>query len=340
MECLYRQGVAASLAIAALFCLQTVSRADEPTSASALESAASSALESASSLETEASGNKITTVRKVVLEPSGSGDRSPTDGAAQPELGIHSLQSVVDMAARRLVGIDERINDYTCMLIKRERINGKLTERHYIQAKVRRRQTAGEHSKTPFSVYLKFLKPSSVAGREVLYVEDQREGDMLVRRGGPRMANITVELNPTGTWAMQDNLHPITSFGFLNLIRALLDNMREDLSYDDVDVKQYRDAHVGDRLCEHIQVSHEKRQPYFDYHIAHIYIDTQMQVPVCFMSYDWPKHEGGRPELKEEYIFTNIVLNPGLSDSDFDATNPDYKFETLASDDVIAKVKQ
>lgn len=271
-------------------------------------------------------------------------EAQPVTAAASEKLTsasrtAHPLDRVIEIATQGLSQTDNEIQEYSCLLIKRERVDGELTARQYMQAKVRHHRFADGKLVTPMSVYLKFLKPSELAGREVLYVEGQRDGNVLARRGGPRLANITVELNPKGHWAMQGNLHPITEFGFRNLIYRLIENMRGDLASDDVDVKFFDNARLGDRQCEHIQVTHAKQDSMFDYHIARIFIDKELQVPIYFASYDWPETEGGEPLLKEEYMFANVELNPGFDEMDFSADNPEYAFEPIASRETLAQVK-
>jgi hypothetical protein len=51
-----------------------------------------------------------------------------------------------------------------------------------------------------------------------------------------------------------------------------------------------------------------------------------MGLPIRFEAYDWPKHKGAEPELAEEYTYSNLKLNVGLSDRDFDVANGAYSF--------------
>ena len=277
---------------------------------------------------------------KTSIEPSSSRKAAISDDS-------HPLLRVIELATQGLQRADQQIDDYSCIMIKRERIDGKLTPRQYMEAKVRHRKVKDGKPVTPLSIYLKFLKPSSVQGREVLYVEGERKGDLIARRGGSRYPNLTVELKPRGHYAMRDNRHPITDFGFRTLVAQLIANMRQDLQTDGIDVKFYDNAKLGDRECQHIQVTKSKRKPtksdadnhkpqqtkYFEYHVARMFIDKEMLVPVYFASYGWPDEQGGDPPLNEEYIFTKISLNPGFSDSDFDASNPSYGFDVPSSHD-------
>jgi hypothetical protein len=75
-----------------------------------------------------------------------------------------------------------------------------------------------------------------------------------------------------------------------------------------------------------VEVTHPVRRPYFRYHIARIFIDDELQLPIRFASYDWPDEARGAPRLMEEYTYLNLKLNVGLTDWDFDYRNEDYAF--------------
>ena len=74
-------------------------------------------------------------------------------GVAQAATGAHPLQPALDLAQQGLAKINANIRDYSCTIVKRERIDGKLGEHEYMFAKIRSQ---------PFSVYLYFLGPDSV----------------------------------------------------------------------------------------------------------------------------------------------------------------------------------
>ena len=67
------------------------------------------------------------------------------------------------------VGNIQKIQDYSATLAKRERIGGKLLDYEYMFIKLRQK---------PFSVYMHFLGPPSLKGREVIYVQGQNNGNM------------------------------------------------------------------------------------------------------------------------------------------------------------------
>ena len=85
-------------------------------------------------------------------------------------------------------------------------------------------------------------------------------------------------------------------------------------------------AKINDRRCTLLQVKHPHPRDYFDFHIAQIFIDEELNVPIRYAAYSWPTRPNGAPELIEAYTYLNLKLNVGLTDRDFDHTNPDYSF--------------
>ncbi|HHK41434.1 MAG TPA: DUF1571 domain-containing protein, partial [Planctomycetaceae bacterium] len=79
----------------------------------------------------------------------------------------HPLDPAIEMAERGLARIEKEIRDYTATLVKRERIGSKLGDYQYMFIKVRHEQKKGDRVVVPFSVYLRFLKPPELRGREV-----------------------------------------------------------------------------------------------------------------------------------------------------------------------------
>jgi hypothetical protein len=171
-----------------------------------------------------------------------------------------------------------------------------------------------------------FTKPAAVEGREVLYVEGAHGGRMFVKRGGQRMSQLSAFVNPTSASAMRENRYPITEIGFRNLATRLLENIENDFDYQECEVKFFENAKVGDRVCTRIEVVHPRPRDHFTYHKAMVFVDDERHLPIGFASFDWPNEPGGPPVLLEEYIFTDVKLNVGLGDDDFDRENPSYGF--------------
>ncbi|NIP84329.1 MAG: DUF1571 domain-containing protein, partial [Planctomycetales bacterium] len=240
------------------------------------------------------------------------------DPAPRHTEGDHPLMPVLEYARQGLDRIDREIHDYTCTLIKRERVDGELLEREYLFAKVRHQ---------PFSVYLYFLAPHGKKGQEVIYVDGMYNNKLCAHAGsGPQALIGKVFLPPDGMLAMRDNRYPITFFGFRTLIQRLIEVGEHDLQFGECEVVQFANAKINGRPCSCIQVKHPHPRDEFRYHLARIFIDEEMQVPVRLTAYEWPEKAGGPPKLVEEYTYVNVKLNQELTDMDFDYRNEDYRF--------------
>lgn len=238
------------------------------------------------------------------------------------------LKTVIQEAERRHRSFTDQVADYTCTLVKRERINGHLLGYEHAEVKVRHRQVRNGRIVVPFSVYVKFLAPADLQGREVIYVEGQNDGKLIARRGGRRFAYVTTAVDPLSEVAMERNRYPITHMGIKNLIEELLvvgqeelHNPPEELLYRQVD-----GVKIDGRVCRMLEFTHPVRRDSYRYHIARIFVDNELDLPIRHAAYDWPDEEGGKPKLLEEYTYLNLKLNVDLTDWDFDHRNEEYQF--------------
>lgn len=249
--------------------------------------------------------------------------------AHNPEAaGAHPLDASAEIATRALGIIRNDISDYTCTMVKRERIKGTLRDHEYMFAKIRNGKVQNGQVTQKFSVYLYFLKPDGVKGREVLYIDGDNNGKFIVKEGGLKGKVLpSVWLKPDSALAMADNLHPITEIGLENLVVKLLERAeREKKLGGEVEVQFMKDAKINGRVCTLLQVKHPVKRPHFDFFLAQIFIDDELQIPIRYASYGWPEKEGAQPGVLEEYTYLNLKLNVGLVDGDFDHNNPNYKF--------------
>ncbi len=254
------------------------------------------------------------------LVPHGGGSESNAgaEEAAEATNGQHPLEPALELAQRGLSQLRAKVKDYSCTVVKRERIDGKLGEHQYLFAKVRHE---------PFSVYLYFLAPDDVKGQEVIYVEGRNDGNMLAHAGsGVRAMVGTVSLKPDGALAMQGNRYAITEIGVENLAKRLVEVAEHDKQFGECDVNFFPNAKVNGRICTCVQVVHPVPRRNFRFHLARVFIDDELLIPIRYEAYDWPHEEGGQPVLMEEYTYMNVQANNGFTDADFDPKNAAYKF--------------
>jgi hypothetical protein len=210
----------------------------------------------------------------------------------------------------------QSVSDYTCLFYKRERINRRMTPLFMMAMKERTK---------PKSIYFKFEDP--YRGREAIYVEGRNQGRILAHDVGiTKFLAGTMELDPSSSRAMEDNRHPISEAGIGALIDTVTRRWVTELSPDESVVLFDPEMMVGDRRCLMVESIHPRRQPHFFFHKVRLFIDSEFNLPIRFEAYDWPKHEGAPTELVEEYSYTNLKLNVGLGDQDFDTANRQYSF--------------
>ncbi len=246
----------------------------------------------------------------------------------------HPMDPALALAHDGLRNLRANVRDYKCVMVKRERIGDTLHDYEYMFAKIRNEQVENGQVVTPFSVYLYFLKPEDMKGREVIFVRGQNGGKMIAheRRDSFKGKFGSVWLRPDGSMAMQGNRYPITEIGLETLVIRLIEKGtldKQNGAPEECLVEFRKGAKINGRQCTMLEVKHPQPRPYYDFYVARIFIDDELNVPVRYAAYTWPATPGSEPgtdELIEEYTYLKLELNVGLTDKDFDPANPDYKF--------------
>jgi hypothetical protein len=221
--------------------------------------------------------------------------------------GTHPLDPELAKARQRLETMRREIRDYSCTFTKRERVNGKLLDHEQMFMKVRHQ---------PFSVYMYFLAPEGVKGQQVVFVQGSNNGKLIAQPVGLKGKFGPYSLDPNGAIAMQGQRYPITNVGFVRLTEQLLEEGMRDRRFGECTLKYYKGAKVEDRVCTVTEVTHPQR-PHFEYYMARIFVDDELNIPIRFESYLWPTQQGGKPLMLEEYTYTRLKLNNGFTDNDF-----------------------
>lgn len=250
------------------------------------------------------------TTSRLTLKPDLS-SKTPTAPAAAEEPVARAIRMITECQTKF-----QSVSDYTCIFYKRERINGQLTPQFVMSMKERVR---------PKSIYFKFEEP--YRGREAIFVQNRNNGRILAHDVGlTKLLAGTLELEPTCARAMEYNRHPISEAGIGALIETVARRWVSELSPEESVVQFDTEMIIGDRPCMMIESIHPVRQPQFLFHKVRLFIDSELKLPVRFEAYDWPREKGAQAELMEEYSYTNVRLNVGLGDVDFDAANRQYSF--------------
>jgi hypothetical protein len=233
----------------------------------------------------------------------------------------HPLAWTLKYASSNSDYIHQNVHDYSCRLIKRERIDGKLQSPQFARVKVRCEQKQDGEVVKPMAVFIQFLAPAKIKDRRILYIDGQNNGEMLVRKGGISMKYLKLRLKPGSTQALRESKYPITEIGFDKIFDRLIQLAKDDMASDptaaNTQVSHFRDAKVNDRVCSHLRVVHPAQGKGIMFHEANLFVDNELKVPIRLVVHGWPESEGGEKPLIEEYSYVDLKMNVGLKDADF-----------------------
>ena len=202
----------------------------------------------------------------------------------------------------------EKVADYTCTLVKKERINGEMTPDNIIAMSVRNE---------PFSVNLHWMEPRSIAGQEACYVVGRNDGKMRVKSAGLLGAVGFISIDPTDPRAQKTSRHAITEAGIGNLIQRFTGHweVERKLNVTQVKIGEYEYAK---RRCVRVETVHTSNpdNQFLCYRTV-LYFDKESHLPIRVELYDWPTGDGDKGALIEVVNYTKLQLNVGLSDDLF-----------------------
>jgi outer membrane lipoprotein-sorting protein len=202
-----------------------------------------------------------------------------------------------------------RINDYTAVFGKQERVDGKLLPEETIVLKFQK----------PLKVYMKWIG-DPFKGTEALYVDGSNGNKLLVHRGG-LLGILTLSLDPRGSLAMKGNRHPITEVGFGFLIDGLQRNVRTALRQGELEVIRVAEETFHGRTATVVEAKFTPRagRTYYASRMV-CHFDTELMLPIGASFYD------ERDVLFERYAYSDVKLNVGLTPLDFSRENKAYRF--------------
>jgi hypothetical protein len=182
----------------------------------------------------------------------------------------------------------------------------------------------------PFGVYLKFVDQN--AGREVLYAGPHYQGKMMAHEAPGTLSSIvgTVSLEPTSARAMAEGRHPITEIGMAKMMESLMRQWEGEMKFNDPEdpkVYYYPNAKLAGQIeCQAAITRHENPKRQFRFYETRVFFDKKSNFPIRLEQYGFPDSAHPEGYLVEQYIYTNIKTNVGLTDADFDVHNRNYRF--------------
>ena len=204
----------------------------------------------------------------------------------------------------------QNVNDYTATFTREEILRGKQRPREVIALKFRK----------PMQVYMKWLSESG-KDREAIFFKGRDNDRVLVHEPGWLFGSFTAVIPTDGSDIMGRSRHPFDEIGIGRMIDLLITSFEKANAAGDlllVDRGTVQETGRTLRMVEGI-LPRSPEKKYYCYR-AVVTIDEGWKLPVAVKVYDWDDR------LVEHYRYSDIHINPGLSDLDFDPKNPGYDF--------------
>ncbi len=255
---------------------------------------------------TKAPATPATRVAVATTAPASTA--APLDFMRQGE--EHPLLPVIRGLKTSQEVLDKQVRDYSCTFFKQECIDGELGPQQQIYLKIMHQ---------PFSVYMYFKQP--FAGREVVYVQGQNDNKLVALDAGVKRFLGKMTLDPNGALAMKGQRHPITSVGIRNLTAKLIKVYEGETKYGECEVTTNADTKINGRPTTMVQIIHPQPRQNFRSHVARLFFDNELKIPIHYDTYLWPEQAGGKPPLEESYTYQNLKINNNFTALQFDPNN-------------------
>ena len=276
-----------------------------------------------------------------------AGTAQAQDLVEAPASQTARIEALLEQSANAMAAV----YDYRGTLVKRELFGDELVE-----------QTIKFKFSRPFKVYVKYIEPH--AGREGIYVRGVNRDRLRAHKGS--IPDVAVSLSPLGRVAMEDNHHPITSFGLERMLEVGTRNIRKAIHRGDATLSLSDGGVVSGEPTWRIYVESRPGGHYVRarraedlwelatrvgqdmYVILHHNDEIDSPTDVSegqrvFVPHYYArrgeyfigkrtlmmlkaKSWDYRGNLYESYEYSVLELNPGLSERDFDHRNKDYDF--------------
>ena len=201
------------------------------------------------------------------------------------------------------------IHDYKCVFVARENLHGKQGEDQIIHMKFRQQ---------PFSVYMNWARPTSMAGQEVAYVQGKNADKLRVRSVGLLKVTGFMSIDVDDKRTLEHSRHTIREAGIGNLIDRTAQNWQFDRQSGKA-ITKISEYMFDNHPCYKVETIHTAKLPQFYSYKGVIYLEKTSKYPIRNENYSWPV-PGGNPagDLMESFSYTQIDFNKGLKDADFD----------------------
>ncbi len=198
-----------------------------------------------------------------------------------------------------------RVNDYSCILHRKDVVNGTLKEHSDVLFQY----------KKPSRFYMKWLKYKL----EAIYAEGKYDNKMVIH-GGLLFKFLSIAVDPEK--ARKYSRHTLPEADIGHILELIETNYRKAEADKDASMVFEQDEMLDQRTTWLFKAVFPADRDYYG-HIIHINIDKELHLPIKI------KVQGWKDELLEEYYYEDLKVNVGLTEEDFDVNNKKYKFKTV-----------
>ena len=242
----------------------------------------------------------------VAQPPKSEPVKSAPAAVEHPKVGGESLVTVLGEAQTAL----GKLRTYSCTFTRQEMVKGKIGPEQVAEMKVRPQ---------PLGVYVKFARPTEVAGMEVAYSAARKTTKLRYRPAGAAGAKGFHSIDTDDEKFLAANRHQVTEWTMAAIIdRISAATAREKTLNNPVEVYTGEFQFAGKTVTRYEVLT---RRPHaFRYaHRMLIYVDKDTKMMVRFEAYDQPKSGASVGDLLEAYSFTDVKPDSTVGESTFDS---------------------
>jgi outer membrane lipoprotein-sorting protein len=202
------------------------------------------------------------------------------------------------------------VTDYTAIFIRREVLRGKERPEETIALKFRE----------PLQVHMRWLSESG-KDRQAIFVKGRDNDKVFVHEPGWVSGHFTVLLPPNGPTIMERSRHPFDEIGIGRIIDLIISTFEKANQAGELEMRDLGNTREDGRTVRVIEgiLPKDTAKKYYCYR-AIVTIDEELKLPVGVKVFDWTDKQ------VEHYRYSNLKINPGLTDLDFSVGNPAYEF--------------
>jgi hypothetical protein len=202
-----------------------------------------------------------------------------------------------------------KLRDYTCHLVRTERVRGKLQAEQTAELRV---------CVQPACVNVRVVAPKAVAGQETSYVASKSTSKVRFKAAGVDGVRGFVTLAKDDPKVLADTRHAVTEATLLAVVERVEKAVATEKKMNNpvqILVSEYTFA---GRPVTRYEVFADRVHPNRYAHRCVVYVDKETKLPARFEAYDAPKPGTAEGELIEVQSFVGLRTNTGLGEAAFD----------------------